>query len=292
MQLGPPPPVHRRSCRPPPGARCPRSTSGRIPTAASSSKTAARMASVMSSRSTAAPAGARRRAVRPGPSVLVMGSIRHDATVAFRRRLGPTVTLRRYGPVPIVGYSWSVRRPGKRPGPHRRLPLQSSGCAARRSSTPPAHRHPGRRTTSRALAARARTHGQRRPAAPARSTSAGCGRGGTSSRRSPPPSFTAQYSQAKLGQVWQIMTPLLNATVYYFIFGVLLGHQTERARLHPVPGHRRVHLDVHRRARSWPAPAPSPATSGSCGRCTSRAPRCPSSFCSSSSSSCSSRWAR
>ncbi|MFF0289134.1 ABC transporter permease [Streptomyces sp. NPDC005262] len=36
--------------------------------------------------------------------------------------------------------------------------------------------------------------------------------------------LTAQYSQAKLGQIWQIMTPLLNATVYYFIFGVLL-HQ-------------------------------------------------------------------
>jgi teichoic acid transport system permease protein len=35
--------------------------------------------------------------------------------------------------------------------------------------------------------------------------------------------LTAQYSQAKLGQVWQIMTPLLNAAVYYFIFGVLLG---------------------------------------------------------------------
>ncbi|MFE7572842.1 ABC transporter permease [Streptomyces sp. NPDC057539] len=35
--------------------------------------------------------------------------------------------------------------------------------------------------------------------------------------------LTAQYSQAKLGQIWQIMTPLLNATVYYFIFGVLLN---------------------------------------------------------------------
>ncbi|MDF3302841.1 ABC transporter permease [Streptomyces tropicalis] len=35
--------------------------------------------------------------------------------------------------------------------------------------------------------------------------------------------LTAQYSQAKLGQVWQIATPLLNAAVYYFIFGVLLG---------------------------------------------------------------------
>jgi len=35
--------------------------------------------------------------------------------------------------------------------------------------------------------------------------------------------LTAQYSQAKLGQVWQVMNPLLNAAVYYFIFGVLLG---------------------------------------------------------------------
>ncbi|GHH76257.1 transport permease protein [Streptomyces sulfonofaciens] len=35
--------------------------------------------------------------------------------------------------------------------------------------------------------------------------------------------LTAQYSQAKLGQVWQIMTPLLNAAVYYLIFGILLG---------------------------------------------------------------------
>jgi len=35
--------------------------------------------------------------------------------------------------------------------------------------------------------------------------------------------LTAQYSQAKLGQVWQVLTPLLNAAVYYFIFGELMG---------------------------------------------------------------------
>ncbi|GAA0412488.1 ABC transporter permease [Streptomyces luteireticuli] len=34
--------------------------------------------------------------------------------------------------------------------------------------------------------------------------------------------LTAQYSQAKLGQVWQVATPLLNAAVYYLIFGVLM----------------------------------------------------------------------
>jgi teichoic acid transport system permease protein len=33
----------------------------------------------------------------------------------------------------------------------------------------------------------------------------------------------AQYTQAKLGQLWQVMTPLLNAAVYYLIFGLLLG---------------------------------------------------------------------
>jgi teichoic acid transport system permease protein len=33
----------------------------------------------------------------------------------------------------------------------------------------------------------------------------------------------AQYTQARLGQLWQVMTPLLNATVYYLIFGLLLG---------------------------------------------------------------------
>ncbi|MFE7116002.1 ABC transporter permease [Streptomyces sp. NPDC057654] len=34
--------------------------------------------------------------------------------------------------------------------------------------------------------------------------------------------LTAQYSQAKLGQVWQVATPLLNAMVYFFIFGLLM----------------------------------------------------------------------
>jgi teichoic acid transport system permease protein len=35
--------------------------------------------------------------------------------------------------------------------------------------------------------------------------------------------LTAQYSQAKLGQLWQVATPLLNAGVYLLIFGMLLG---------------------------------------------------------------------
>ncbi|HEV7193326.1 MAG TPA: ABC transporter permease [Jatrophihabitantaceae bacterium] len=31
------------------------------------------------------------------------------------------------------------------------------------------------------------------------------------------------YSRSTLGQAWQVLTPLLNATVYYLIFGVLIG---------------------------------------------------------------------
>ncbi|WP_217142316.1 ABC transporter permease [Streptomyces sp. AC627_RSS907] len=34
--------------------------------------------------------------------------------------------------------------------------------------------------------------------------------------------LTAQYSQARLGQLWQVATPLLNALVYYTIFGLIL----------------------------------------------------------------------
>ncbi|CCH80211.1 ABC-2 type transporter [Nostocoides japonicum T1-X7] len=35
--------------------------------------------------------------------------------------------------------------------------------------------------------------------------------------------LTTQHSQARLGQLWQVLTPLLNAVVYYFVFGILLG---------------------------------------------------------------------
>src|SRR5699024_8695291 len=33
----------------------------------------------------------------------------------------------------------------------------------------------------------------------------------------------ATYSSSRLGQVWQVITPLLNAGIYFFLFGVLLG---------------------------------------------------------------------
>ena len=32
---------------------------------------------------------------------------------------------------------------------------------------------------------------------------------------------TTLYSAARLGQLWQVLTPLMNAAVYYFVFGVL-----------------------------------------------------------------------
>lgn len=33
------------------------------------------------------------------------------------------------------------------------------------------------------------------------------------------------YTSSRLGQIWQVLTPLLNAFVYFLIFGVLLGRQ-------------------------------------------------------------------
>ncbi|MDJ0379546.1 ABC transporter permease [Streptomyces sp. G-G2] len=35
--------------------------------------------------------------------------------------------------------------------------------------------------------------------------------------------MASTYSTAKLGQVWHLVTPLLNAAVYYFIFGIIMN---------------------------------------------------------------------
>lgn len=35
--------------------------------------------------------------------------------------------------------------------------------------------------------------------------------------------LVAQYTTAKLGQVWQVLTPLLNCAVFYLVFGVILS---------------------------------------------------------------------
>ena len=71
------------------------------------------------------------------------------------------------------------------------------------------------------------------------------------------------------------MTPLLNAAVYYFIFGMLLDTSRHVADFVPFLVHRRLHLDLHGQLDHAGHPRRSPATSGSSGRCTSRAPRLP-----------------
>ncbi|NJP32634.1 ABC transporter permease [Micromonospora thermarum] len=38
---------------------------------------------------------------------------------------------------------------------------------------------------------------------------------------------TASFSQARLGQLWQVLTPLTNAAVYFLIFGVILNTSGE-----------------------------------------------------------------
>ncbi|GAB3987383.1 ABC transporter permease [Actinoallomurus acanthiterrae] len=37
----------------------------------------------------------------------------------------------------------------------------------------------------------------------------------------------AMYTESRLGQLWQVLTPLLNALVYYLIFGLLLGRKSD-----------------------------------------------------------------
>jgi teichoic acid transport system permease protein len=38
--------------------------------------------------------------------------------------------------------------------------------------------------------------------------------------------LVASYSNARLGQIWQVLTPLTNAAVYYLIFGLVLAQNT------------------------------------------------------------------
>ncbi|MBV6697959.1 ABC transporter permease [Kitasatospora aureofaciens] len=37
--------------------------------------------------------------------------------------------------------------------------------------------------------------------------------------------LVAQYTDAKLGQLWQVVTPLLNCAVFYLVFGVILNNK-------------------------------------------------------------------
>ncbi|WP_433333180.1 ABC transporter permease [Spirillospora sp. CA-294931] len=37
----------------------------------------------------------------------------------------------------------------------------------------------------------------------------------------------SMYSGSRLGQVWQVLTPILNAGVYYLIFGILMGQRKD-----------------------------------------------------------------
>ena len=54
------------------------------------------------------------------------------------------------------------------------------------------------------------------------------------------------YTDAKLGQIWQVLTPLLNAGVYYLIFGLLFQAQRGVPALPGVPRRRRVRVRVQR----------------------------------------------
>ncbi|MGW4781069.1 ABC transporter permease [Streptomyces filamentosus] len=103
------------------------------------------------------------------------------------------------------------------------LPPPPTATPARPADPPPA----GRRAPDEDLAALARRHGL--SVSGARPPLTAYVRG-LWSRRDFIAAFatarlTAQYSQARLGQLWQLMTPLLNAAVYYLMFGILMNAQ-------------------------------------------------------------------
>jgi teichoic acid transport system permease protein len=83
----------------------------------------------------------------------------------------------------------------------------------------------------------------------------------------------AQYSASFLGQLWQVLTPLLNAAVYFFVFGLLLNANrgVENYPAFLVAG---VFIFTYTQ-RAVLAGAQSIAGNlGSCARCTSPAQRC------------------
>lgn len=43
----------------------------------------------------------------------------------------------------------------------------------------------------------------------------------------------SMYTESRLGQLWQVLTPLLNALVYYLIFGLLLGRSGDVTKYIP-----------------------------------------------------------
>ena len=156
---------------------------------------------------------------------------------------------------------------------------------AARPRTAPA-RIPSSRASRTARKIGAPIHGQHRGGRPRRGPDPGAaGRTGTAcaSPVSGPPSPTytrqlwayrhfiaayanaklaASFSTAQLGQLWQVLTPLINAAVYYLIFGVMLNTRAGHPELHRVPVHRPLHLQLHPDRGARPAPS---AISGNLG---------------------------
>ncbi len=232
VQLRTPSPVHRRLA----DARAARDALDGHPGVADGRELledGGRIASVTSSRSTAAPAGALRRGAFPAapPAASAgtrgVGVRRHafsigrdDETVAFRRqeaivsRCDDTVPSRRNK---LAKQQLRNVKDGPRIPPPS---SESSGC-----EPGPPHTAdvgiPHRR--SRGARRPVRPHRQWRPPDPAGVRPPALGHARHFITAFATAKLTAQYSQAKLGQVWQVANPLLNAAVYYFIFGVLLG---------------------------------------------------------------------
>ena len=117
------------------------------------------------------------------------------------------------GPVRPVG-----SRAGASYGPQHRSGDPSAPLAL---SGPPPHQPTDARVAVRARRA-SRAGAERRPTGRCPPTCGSCGRDATSSSSTPAPGTRRQFTATALGQVWQVLTPLLNAAVFYLIFGLLV----------------------------------------------------------------------
>ncbi len=86
--------------------------------------------------------------------------------------------------------------------------------------------------------------------------------------------IVAQFGEARLGRVWQVLTPLVNAGVYFLIFGVVLG---TRHGVHNFVGYLVVGIfifNVHQQCRLERGLLDQRPAWASCVRCSSRGRAC------------------
>ena len=86
----------------------------------------------------------------------------------------------------------------------------------------------------------------------------------------------ASFGTARLGRLWQVLTPLINAAVYYLIFGVILDTRRDVDNFIAYLCAGLFVFGFTQTVLQAGGPVDQRATSGWSGRCSSPGPACPS----------------